>query len=197
MSLPDMREMVGQHQPMDIYGYGTNACADDQEEATDYEMNNRIMRLSMSSAALMAAMLLLVVEATRAQAQTSPARMIPFNRTLPTACREKRIRLTGEFQVQYKVTRDAGGQTSVEGDINADRISGLGLTSRGTYKAVGTGRLESSGPSPTSFTYVFNFALNKTGTNESLMGHVKFRISLNANGRVNTTVIDANVDCAT
>jgi len=181
---------------MDIYDYGTNACADDQEEATDYEMNNRIMRLSMSSAALMAAMLLLiVVEATRAQ--TSPARMIPFNRTLATACREKRIRLTGEFQVQYKVTRDAGGQTSVEGDINADRISGLGLTSRGTYKAVGTGRLESSGPSPTSFTYVFNFALNKTGTTESLMGHVKFRISLNAQGRVNTTIIDANVDCAT
>jgi hypothetical protein len=98
--------------------------------------------------------------------------------------------------VQYKVTRDAGGQTLIEGDINADRINGSGLTSRGKYQAVGAGRLESSGPSPTSFTYVFNFALNKSGTTESLMGHVKFRISVDANGGVTTRVIETNVDCA-
>jgi hypothetical protein len=162
-------------------------------------MYKRISWLSSLSAASTSLVLLVVFGASAAQAQSSPvsaARRIPFNRTLNTACKEKRIRLNGEFQVQYKVTRDAGGQTVIEGDINADRINGFGLTSRGKYQAVGVGRLESSGPSPTSFTYVFNFALNKSGTNDSLMGHVKFRISVDANGGVNTKVIESNVDCA-
>lgn len=162
-------------------------------------MNKRIMWLSMFSAASTSIILLVVFGASQAQAQSSPvsvARRIPFNRTLRTACTEKRIRLNGEFQVDYKVTRDASGQTLIEGNINADRISGSGLTSRGKYQAVGVGRLESSGPSPTSFTYVFNFALNKSGSTDSLMGHVKFRISVNAKGGVMTNVLDANVDCA-
>ena len=146
----------------------------------------------------MAMILFLVVGAAQAQAQSSPVpsvQTIPYNHTLSTACAEKRIRLSGEFQLQYRVTRNAGGQAFIEGDINADRISGSGLTSRGKYKAAGTSRLESSGPSPTSFTYVFNFALNKTGTYDSLMGHVKFRIKVNANGRVNTNALEANIDC--
>lgn len=162
-------------------------------------MYKRISRLSSFSAASTSLVLLVVFGASAAQPQSSPVsagRRIPFNRTLNTACKEKRIRLNGEFQVQYKVTRDAGGQTVIEGDINADRINGFGLTSRGKYQAVGVGRLESSGPSPTSFTYVFNFALNKSGTNDSLMGHVKFRINVDANGGVTTKVIEANVDCA-
>jgi hypothetical protein len=161
-------------------------------------MNKRIMRLSLF-AALTASTLLAAAGGSPAHAQSSPItadRKVPFNRTLATACKERRIRLNGEFQVQYKVTRDAGGQTLIEGNIDADRLTGFGLTSRAKYQAVGVGRLESSGPSPTSFTYVFNFALNKTGSNDSLMGHVKFRISVNARGGVNTNVIEANVDCA-
>lgn len=162
-------------------------------------MNKRITRRSMFSVASTAMMMmLLVVGATTAQAQNSPlsaVRKIPFNRTLPTTCAEKRIRLNGEFQVQYNVTREAGGQTSIEGNINADGITGSGLTSRGKYQAAGASRLESSGPSPISFTYVFNFALNKSGTNDSLMGHVKFRINVSAKGNVTTNVLDANVDC--
>lgn len=161
-------------------------------------MNKRIMRLSIFSGALTATVMFLVVAATPAQEQNPPvsaAQKIPFNRTLPTPCKEKRIRLTGQFQAQYKVNREAGGQIFIDGNFDADGITGSGLTSRGKYKAVGAGRLESSGPSPTSFTYVFNFSLNKTGTTDSLMGHVKFRINVNANGSVTTTVIAANVDC--
>jgi hypothetical protein len=152
----------------------------------------------MFSVASTAVILLVLCGAIPARAQessNSATRNIPFNRTLPTACKEKRIRLNGVFQVQYKVTREAGGQAVVEGDINADRIIGYGLTSRGKYQAVGVGRLESSGPAPTSFTYVFNFALNKTGSTDSLMGHVKFRISVNAKGGVDTNVLDASIDC--
>jgi len=163
-------------------------------------MNKRITRLSKFSVTSLSVLLLLLmcgVAAAQTQGSPmSPARAVPFNRTLNTPCKEKKIRLNGEFQVQYNVTRDAGGQTSVAGNINADRITGSGLTSRGKYQAVGVGRLESSGPSPTSFTYVFNFALNKTGTNDTLMGHVKFRITVNARGGVTTSVIEANVDCA-
>ena len=161
-------------------------------------MNKKVTRVSIFSAASTVMIVLFGVGAAPAQTQNSPlsgARKIPFNRTLPTACTEKRIRLNGEFQVQYKVTRAAGGQTSIEGNINADRITGSGLTSRGKYQAAGASRLESSGPSPISFTYVFNFALNKSGTNDSLMGHVKFRINVNAKGGVTTNVLDANVDC--
>ena len=166
-------------------------------------MNKRIMRPTRFSMTLAAITLLAFFAVSPVQAQSPPAsapvtadRRIPFNRTLLTKCAEKRIRLNGEFQVQYKITRDAGGQTLIEGDINADGITGSGLTSRSRYRAVGVGRLESSGPAPTSFTYVFNFALNKTGSTDSLMGHVKFRINVNARGGVNTSVVEANVDCA-
>ena len=161
-------------------------------------MNKGITRLSIFSGALAAMILVPVVGAVPAQAQNPPvpeAQKIPFNRTLPTPCKEKRIRLNGEFQAQYKVNREVGGQIFIDGNFDADRITGSGLTSRGKYKAVGAGRLESSGPSPTSFTYVFNFSLNKSGTTDSLMGHVKFRINVNANGSVTTTVVAANIDC--
>jgi hypothetical protein len=161
-------------------------------------MNEGITRFSMFSVARAAMMLLLVVTAAPAQAQNPPvpaAQKIPFNSTLSTPCKEKRIRLNGHFQAQYKVIREASGQIFIEGDFNADWINGSGLTSRSKYTAVGTGRLESSGPSPTSFTYVFNFSLNKVGTDDSLMGHVKFRINVNANGSVTTKVAAANVDC--
>ncbi|HYO99322.1 MAG TPA: hypothetical protein VER76_03825 [Pyrinomonadaceae bacterium] len=122
-------------------------------------------------------------------------RRIPFNHTLRTVCAEKRIRLSGEFRAQYSVTRDAGGDTFIDGNLDADKINGFGLTSRARYRAVGTGRLESRGPSPTSFTYVFTFALNKAGTTDSLMGHVKFRINVDARGQVTTSVVAVNIDC--
>ena len=138
----------------------------------------------------------LFVPSTRAQNPAAPVvQTIPFNHTLRTACAEKRIRLSGEFQTQYSVTRDAGGDTLIEGNLDADKISGFGLSSRAKYRAVGTGRLESRGPSPTSFTYVFNFSLNKSGTTDSLMGHVKFRINVDAGGHVTTNVVAANIDC--
>ena len=161
-------------------------------------MNKMIMGLSKFLLPSMPIILLLVVGAPPAHAQNpvvSATRRIPFNRTVPTTCTEKRIRLTGVFQAQYSVTRDAGGETFVEGNIDADRITGFGLTSRGKYQAAGASRLESRGPSPISFTYVFNFALNKLGTTDSLMGHVKFRINVNARGGVTTNVLDANIDC--
>ena len=163
-------------------------------------MHKGTTRPAIFSVALMATILCLAVGAVAARAQNTPvvaAQKIPFNRTLSTPCKEKRIRLNGEFQAQYQVNREADGQVFIDGNFDADGITGSGLTSRRTYKAVGAGRLESSGPSPTSFTYVFNFSLNKSGTTDSLMGHVKFRINVNANGSVTTTVIAANVDCTT
>lgn len=161
-------------------------------------MNKGITRPTIFTVASAAVLMLFVVGVPQARGQSSPVaidQQVPFNRTLPTPCREKRIRLNGEFQAQYRVTREAGGQTLIDGNFHADRITGSGLTSRSKYQAVGTGRLESSGPAATSFTYVFNFALNKSGTEESLMGHVKFRINVAANGSVTTHVVAANVDC--
>jgi hypothetical protein len=161
-------------------------------------MDKGIIRRSKFPVAATAMFVLLVVTVAAAREQNpavSAAQKIPFNSTLPTPCKEKRIRLNGHFQAEYKVVREVGGQVFIEGDFHADWITGTGLTSRGKYTAVGVGRLESSGPSPTSFTYVFNFSLNKTGTVESLMGHVKFRINVNANGSVTTKVVAANVDC--
>ena len=161
-------------------------------------MNKGIPQRSIFSGALTTILLFLVVGVAPAQEQSPPApavQKIPFNRTLPTPCKERRIRLNGDFQAEYKIIRDAGGQIFIDGNFHADWITGSGLTSRGKYTAVGTGRLESSGPSPTSFTYVFNFSLNKSGTTESLMGHVKFRITVDANGNVLTKVVAANIDC--
>ncbi|HLL73051.1 MAG TPA: hypothetical protein VK363_16545 [Pyrinomonadaceae bacterium] len=155
---------------------------------------------TLLSRSLISALLACQLFAPSTRAQNPPAaaptiRNIPFNHTLRTVCAEKRIRLSGEFRTEYTITRDAGGDTFIEGNLDAGKISGLGLTSRAKYEAVGTGRLESRGPSPTSFTYVFNFALNKSGTTDSLMAHVKFRINVDAGGRVTTSVAAANIDC--
>ena len=114
---------------------------------------------------------------------------------MPTACGERRIRLSGEVQAHYSVTRDAGGETFLEGHIDADRITGVGLTSRKKYQANGTTTLKSSGPAPIQFNIVFNFALNKAGSTDSMMGHVNFRVSVNPGGRVTMNALDANVDC--
>ena len=139
-----------------------------------------------------------LVEPTPALAQNTPVqigRKIPFNRVVLTRCAEKRIRLTGGFQLQFSVTRDAGGDSFIQGDFDAEGVTGVGLKSGNKYQANGTGHFDSRGTSPIQFTYVFNFVLNKSGSTDSLMGHVKFRISADANGKVTVVTLDVNIDC--
>lgn len=128
-------------------------------------------------------------------ATPSTGRKIPFNRTIVTSCAEKTIRLNGEFQAQFSVTRDPSGDTFIKANFNAQRITAVGLNTGSKYQAHGTSHFDSRGPSPIEFNYVFNFALNKVNSFDSLMGHVKFRIKVNAKGDATTGIVDVNVDC--
>ncbi len=128
-------------------------------------------------------------------ATPSAARKLPFNRTITTPCPEKTIRMTGEFQAQFAVTRDKSGDTFIKADFDAQKITANGLSSGSKYQAHGTSHFDSRGPSPIEFNYVFNFALNKVKSLDSLMGHVKFRIKVNARGEATTAIVDVTIDC--
>lgn len=132
----------------------------------------------------------------RAQGTTVPeGRKIPFNRTVVTTCPETKVRLRGAFRAQFSVTRDASGDSFMAGDFNAEGITGIGLRSGSLYRANGTSHIDSRGPLPIKFTYVFNFVLNKVGSTDSLMGHAKFHLAVNANGAVNANVLNVSIDC--
>ena len=112
-----------------------------------------------------------------------------------TSCADKTIRLNGNFQAQFSVTRDPSGYTFLKADFDAQRITAIGLNGGSKYQAHGTSHFDSRGPSPIEFNYVFNFALNKVKSTDHLMGHVKFRIKVNARGEATTSIVDVNIDC--
>jgi hypothetical protein len=143
---------------------------------------------------------LLVASPVSAQANRSArtadgSRKIAFNRVVNTPCAEKRLRLNGQFQAQYTVASDVGGETYIKAAFDAGRVSALGLDSSTKYQASGTSHFDSQGPSPIEFSYVFNFLLDRGRSPDSMMGHVKFRVAVNAKGEVRTEIIDVNIDC--
>ena len=140
---------------------------------------------------------LFVASPVSAQAKKTSdgARKIAFNRVVNTPCAEKRLRLNGQFQAQYTVTSDVNGETFIKAAFDARRVSALGLDSSTKYQASGTSQFDSQGPSPIEFSYDFNFLLDRGRSTDSMMGHVKFRVAVNAKGEVRTEIIDVNIDC--
>lgn len=133
--------------------------------------------------------------AQRNSKSTSSADAKISYRTITTACAEKKVRLQGEFETQFTVTRDVSGDTLLRADFNAVRITAFGVTSGRKYVANGTSHIDSRGPSPTTFTYVFNFTLNKERSLDSLMGHAKFRIKVDARAQATGEIIEVILDC--
>lgn len=164
-------------------------------------MNGIVLIPSRFFLILLALLLPGFIEASSSLAQKKKAvppstrRKITFNRTVKTPCAEKLIRLNGEFQAQFGVTRDQSGDTFIKADFDAQKITATGLSSGRKYQAHGTSHFDSRGPSPIEFNYVFNFALNKVKSFDSLMGHVNFRIKVNARGEARATIVDVNIDC--
>ncbi len=151
---------------------------------------------------LLAAVVLLgLMAASSASAQGkktasgSAGRKVTLNRIVNTPCAEKRLQFNGQFQAQYTVTSDASGETFINADFDAGRVTALGLDSGRRYQASGKSRFDSRGPSPIEFSYVFNFLISKGGSLGSMMGHVKFRVGVNAKGEARTEIVDINIDC--
>jgi len=119
----------------------------------------------------------------------------PMERIIATPCSEKEVRLRGEFQALFSVMREPSGDTFLRGHFDAEGMTAQGLTSGRKYKADGTSHINSRGPSPNTFNYVFNFALNKEGSFDSLMGHVIFRINVNSNGQATADIVEVKIDC--
>ena len=125
----------------------------------------------------------------------SDGRKVALNRIVNTPCAEKRMRFNGQFQAQYTVTTDTSGETFINADFDAGRVTALALDSGNKYHASGTSRFDSRGPSPIEFSYVFNFLISKGGSLGSMMGHVKFRVGVNSRGEARTEIVDINIDC--
>jgi|SRR5687768_1624312 len=131
----------------------------------------------------------------RSRSTSSGDRKVTGDRIITTPCAEKKVRLTGQFQAQFSASRDPSGDTFLSGDFDAGRITAFGVTSGRKYEVKGTSHIDSRGPSPAEFTYVFNFALNKERSFDSLMGHAKFRIKLDTRGQATTEIIEVIIDC--
>ena len=145
--------------------------------------------------AVLPGLLIASPHAAQAKRTNDGSRRIAFNRVVNTPCAEKRLRLNGQFQAQYTVTSDTNGETFIKAAFDAGRLSALGLDSSAKYQASGSSHFDSQGPSPIEFSYVFNFLLDKGRSTNSMMGHVKFRVAVNAKGEVRTEIIDVNIDC--
>jgi hypothetical protein len=162
-------------------------------------MNRRVVMNCCFGLFLVSLMLLGLMGPCSALAQDGPkassGRRMRFDRIITTACAEKKVRLKGEFQAQFSVTRDPSGDTFLKADFDAEGITAFGVTSGRKYAANGTSHIDSRGPFPTVFTYVFNFALNKVRSFDSLMGHAKFRIQVNARAQVTPQIIEVIIDC--
>lgn len=157
-------------------------------------MSRKILRLCCFLVILLATTSVALAQ-RNTKAQSSAGRKIPFERTITTPCAEKKFRLIGEFQAQFSVTRDPSGDTFLRGDFDAERVTALGAPSGHKYQAQGTSHIDSRGSSPTEFNYVFNFALNKVRSFDSLMGHVTFRIKVDSQAQATTEILEINIDC--
>ncbi len=161
-------------------------------------MNSRTIKLVLSVMLLLAMTAPIFAQPSRAASQSgvnSISQQIPINRVVTVACAERRIRLTGEFQALFKVSRDENGNLFVEADFNSEGVSGLGLTSGNQYEATGPSHFNSSGSSRLEFTYVSNFVFVRPASTDHLMAHVTFRIIVTGDAQVAVTIRNVSIDC--
>ncbi len=130
------------------------------------------------------------------QDETAPVELkIPLTQTVFIPCLGEEVRLGGDVQAQFRVKADAGGDPQIEADFDFGGIIGAGLPSENQYRADGTSHFDSSNPSPRGFTFVSNFALNRKNSEESLVAHVKFHITVDKKGKPSVVVREVSIDC--
>src|SRR5687767_3961110 len=98
-------------------------------------MSRKVVRVCTFALFLVSLILLgLVLEtpglAQRSSKSTSTGdRKLTGHRIITTPCAEKKVRLTGQFQSQFRASRGPSGDTLLSGDFDAGRITAFGITS--------------------------------------------------------------------
>ncbi|MEJ7713521.1 MAG: hypothetical protein WKF84_27670 [Pyrinomonadaceae bacterium] len=103
--------------------------------------------------------------------------------------------MSGSIVGQFRIKPDGSGGFRVEADFGYEALRGIAVKSKDEYRAAGTSHFDSTGQLPMGFNYVANFALNKPGSEDSLMGHIKLRIDLRTKDEVIATVREVEIDC--
>lgn len=119
---------------------------------------------------------------------------IPVKQSVTTTCAGE-VDLNGEILGQFRVKTDGVGGSRVEADFSYEGLAGTVLKNKDEYRAAGSSHFDSTGQLPMGFNYIANFALNKPGTEESMMGHVKLRIDLKTKDEVIAVVKNIEIDC--
>ena len=92
---------------------------------------------------------------------------------------------------------DAGGIIGIT-HFNLQGVTGTGLTTGGTYPAVGVARQTETfapGGLPATFTFANNFHLIGPGPNNNLLVHQTFHTTIDANGNVTATLFNTSIEC--
>ncbi len=144
------------------------------------------------------ASLIIVLTATASISAQSDAdaieQIIPVKQSVTTTCAGE-VDLNGEILGQFRVKADSVGRSKVEADFSYEGLAGTVLKNKDEYQAAGSSHFDSTGQLPMGFDYIANFALNKPGTKESMMGHVKLRIDLKTKDEVIAIVKNIEIDC--
>ncbi len=119
---------------------------------------------------------------------------LPVKQRVATNCAGE-VDLSGSIVGQFRIKPDGSGGFRVEADFGYGGLSGVAVRSKDEYRAAGTSHFDSTGQLPMGFDYVANFALNKPGSKDSLMGHIKLRIDLRTKDEVIATVREVEIGC--
>lgn len=153
------------------------------------------LNLTTLTAAALLLIGLTVTASISAQSDAEPLEQkIPVKQSVTTTCAGD-VDLKGEILGQFRVKPDGAGGSKVEADFGYEGLAVTVLKNKDAYRAAGSSHFDSTGQLPMGFDYVANFALNKPGTEESMMGHVKLRIDLKTKDEVIAVVKSVEIDC--
>jgi hypothetical protein len=122
-------------------------------------------------------------------AATSTTMPIDFIRS--NDCTGEQVELSGTIHLVSQTQRDG----SIVGHFNYQNVRGVGLTSGTTYRASTIDTFRLKAPFPSDITSVSSFHLISQGTQDNLLVHVLFHMTVNANGEVTAFIDDLSIQC--
>lgn len=123
---------------------------------------------------------------------------VPVSFTAYNACPDgsEAVPMSGQLHIVSRAVLDGSGGAHLGLHVNPVRVRGVGAESGDEYLAVGALNLTANVERlPAELTYVNNFNLVRKGSGDNLRLHVNTRLTVDANGRITATVINAEADC--
>ena len=151
---------------------------------------NKILRFFISTLATLTMALVMLLPAGSASARAVSDEM-PIYFLRSADCTGEVVEISGTIHVVNQIQADG----SVMGHFNYRDVTGLGLTSGGTYRVSAVDNIRLSAPFPSSITSVQSFHLISRGSGGNLLVQVSYHITVNGNGQVQAFIEALSMQC--